>query len=238
MKEYCVYINCSSTTTVFHGIIQRVITLLNNGERISGVFLHGQSVDVIFKELRGQWVDEWLELSNRYDITLWLCSNAMSSRQINNKISPPFRIGGLGELIELESKSNAMITHRYDGVMSGVEEYQCHSINDQKTCLFIFSQSPYQSTLTQSGIENLFAHASLGRDCTVLILDAVEEILSEDEAPEGFKHVLKQFNALPLYDVTQLYTCAHEALNNELFEVVSAATASDMIHAADFKFWY
>lgn len=80
-----------------------------------------------------------------------------------------------------------------------------------KKILFICRQPPYGSSLAREALDAVLASSAYGQELAVLFMDdGIFQLLDNQQAELiEQKSFSKMLPALPLYDVEQLYVCAH-----------------------------
>lgn len=226
--EHPAHINC----------LQQAKALLDEGHTLNGIFFHDAAVTMARKS--SELTKEWLELAAKTNSPLTLCINSNTKFNADVEIQETFKIGSLGDLIELEESSDIYLSDaNTENVNLNVKSTNTNDNN--KKCLFVFTHAPYQHSFTQAGLDNLFAHASLGRDCKVLLTHGGAQLLDASQDNSSYKNTAKQLSALPLYDIDTVFVC--EPPKKELIalpntQLISIDLAQDMMQNSDFVYYY
>lgn len=82
---------------------------------------------------------------------------------------------------------------------------------DRKKILFVMRQSPYGSNLAREALEAVLAAGSFEQQVSVLFMDdGVLQLLGDRQTGQtGRKNHCAMLQALPLYEVDQLYADSH-----------------------------
>jgi len=77
----------------------------------------------------------------------------------------------------------------------------------QKRILIVCRRPPYGESFAREALDVAMASAAFDQEIALLFLDAGVTLLAKNQQPEtiGDKSLEKQFAALPLYDVNELY---------------------------------
>ena len=80
----------------------------------------------------------------------------------------------------------------------------------QKRILIVCRRPPYGESFAREALDVAMASAAFDQEIALLFLDAGVTLLAKNQQPEtiGDKSLEKQFAALPLYDVNELYVDA------------------------------
>lgn len=78
----------------------------------------------------------------------------------------------------------------------------------RKNTLFIMQATPYGSSVAAEGIDALLAAGAFEQNPGVLfIADGVFQLLREQSPRDGARNIGKKLQALPMYDIDQIYVC-------------------------------
>lgn len=81
----------------------------------------------------------------------------------------------------------------------------------QKRILIVCRRPPYGESFAREALDVAMAAAAFNQNIALLFLDAGVTVLAKNQFSDGIqeKSLEKQFAALPLYDVTELYVDAN-----------------------------
>ena len=94
-------------------------------------------------------------------------------------------------------------------------------MSTQRSLLVILRHAPYGSQNSRDGLDLALTFAAFEQPVSLLLLDDACYLLKSDQAPEalGQKNTAKLCQALPMYDIDQVYLdqdCAkHRGLNSD-----------------------
>lgn len=89
--------------------------------------------------------------------------------------------------------------------------------------LFLFTQSPYRCRLSREALDMAMATAAFDQDVCLYFSDnGIYQLIKDQQNGQAKKSHLGAINALPLYDISNIYYC-----NEDLFRL--RLTAEDLV---------
>lgn len=79
-----------------------------------------------------------------------------------------------------------------------------------KRIIVVLSTPPYGTSDANDGLDFAVAGTNFGHEIVVVFDgDGVWQLSPGQQPPKGSKHVLKRINALPFFDIEEMYACQH-----------------------------